>query len=139
MDMNDDILESAGGLISPNEIFRISWEGVVRNKVRSLLTMLGVIIGVAAVIIMIGISQGTEAAIAEQINGLGANLAFIQSSFGRGGRGGGGGNTPSLVYSDLDIVKDINGVVATSVEQTSTQDVRSDSGSLTGVDRKSVV
>ncbi len=75
------------GIISPLEIIHIAWEGVVRNKIRSLLTMLGVIIGVAAVIIMIAISAGTEATIAEQIEGLGANLVFIQASFGRGGPG----------------------------------------------------
>ena len=78
-----------GGMISPREILSISWEGIARNKVRSLLTMLGVIIGVAAVIIMIAISAGTEATIADQIQGLGSNLAFIQASFGRGGPGGG--------------------------------------------------
>ena len=49
-----------------------------RNKLRSLLTMLGVIIGVAAVIIMIAVSAGTEATIADQINSLGANLIFVQ-------------------------------------------------------------
>ena len=57
--------DDASRLISPLEIVRIAWEGVVRNKVRSLLTMLGVIIGVAAVIIMIAISAGTEATIAD--------------------------------------------------------------------------
>ena len=72
------------GIIGPGEIVRIAWDGMVRNKVRALLTMLGVIIGVAAVIIMIAISAGTEATIAEQIEGLGSNLVFIQASFGRG-------------------------------------------------------
>ena len=48
-----------------SEILRIAWEGISRNKLRALLTMLGVIIGVAAVIIMIAISAGTEATIAE--------------------------------------------------------------------------
>jgi len=73
-------VDTAAGMMHPAEITRIAWEGVTRNKVRSLLTMLGVIIGVAAVIIMISISAGTEATIAEQIEGLGANLAFIQAS-----------------------------------------------------------
>ena len=40
---------------------RIAWEAILKNKVRSFLTMLGIIIGVAAVIIMIAISAGTEA------------------------------------------------------------------------------
>jgi hypothetical protein len=66
--------EKAVGIMEPTQILKIAWDGVIRNKVRSLLTMLGVIIGVAAVIIMISISAGTEATIAEQIEGLGANL-----------------------------------------------------------------
>ena len=74
---SNSVIENVG-LMNPVEITQIAWEGVMRNKVRSFLTMLGVIIGVAAVIIMISISAGTEATIAEQIEGLGANLAFIQ-------------------------------------------------------------
>ncbi len=122
------------GIISPLEIIHIAWEGIVRNKIRSLLTMLGVIIGVAAVIIMIAISAGTEATIAEQIEGLGANLVFIQASFGRGGPGGGGNNSgPQLVYDDVEIVANISGVSGTSVEQFTEQTVKSDSATLTEV------
>lgn len=118
-------------IISPREIIAISWEGVVRNKIRSLLTMLGVIIGVAAVIIMISISAGTEATIAEQIEGLGANLVFIQSAFGRGGPGQ--GNTLNLVYDDTEVVESVPGVIATVVDQTSSQDVKFGRSTLTGV------
>jgi len=118
--------------MNPNEIISIAWGGIIHNKIRSLLTMLGVIIGVAAVIVMISISAGTEAAIADQINGLGANLAFIQSSLGRGGPGG-GGNTPSLVYDDIEMVESVNGVVGTAVEQTATTSLKSDSVQLTDV------
>jgi putative ABC transport system permease protein len=113
------------GMVSPVEVVRIAWDGVTRNKVRSLLTMLGVIIGVAAVIIMISISAGTEATIAEQIEGLGANLVFIQASFGRGGPGG-DNNSPILVYDDVALVEGINGVVGTSVEQQSAQTIKAD-------------
>ena len=124
----------AGGIISPQEIIRISWEGVVRNKVRSLLTMLGVIIGVAAVIIMIAISAGTEAAIAEQIQGLGSNLAFIQASFGRGGGPGGGGNEgPTLVFDDVEVVESVVGVTGTAVDQSTTQTVKADGVNLSDV------
>lgn len=124
---------AVSGLISPIEISRIAWEGVVRNKVRSLLTMLGVIIGVAAVIIMIAISAGTEATIAEQIEGLGANLVFIQASFGRGRPGGNNDDGPQLVYDDVDIVANVNGVVGTSVEQFTSQTIKSDNTTLTDV------
>ncbi len=122
----------AGSLISPVEILRISWEGVTRNKVRSLLTMLGVIIGVAAVIIMISISAGTEATIAEQIEGLGANLVFIQASFGRGGPGR-DNNSPALVFDDVAIVGGIAGVAGTSVEQFSSQTIKADGITLSDV------
>ncbi|MCP4165566.1 MAG: FtsX-like permease family protein [Chloroflexi bacterium] len=120
------------GIISPAEIIGIAWEGIARNKVRSLLTMLGVIIGVAAVIIMIAISAGTEATIAEQIRGLGSNLAFIQGSFGRG-RPGGGNTGPTLVYDDTAIVESIPGVVGTAVDQTTTQTIKSGGTNLTDV------
>ncbi|MEZ4770079.1 MAG: ABC transporter permease [Caldilineales bacterium] len=120
------------GLISPLEIVRIAWEGVVRNKIRSLLTMLGVIIGVAAVIIMIAISAGTEAAIADQIKGLGANLLFIQASFGRGGPGG-NENGPMLTYDDVALVANVPGVVGTSVEMPTNQPVKYDGTTLTDV------
>ena len=119
-------------LISPLEIARIAWEGIVRNKIRSLLTMLGVIIGVAAVIIMIAISAGTEATIAEQIEGLGANLVFIQSSFGRG-RPGAVENTPMLVYDDVALVANIPGVVGTAVEMPTSQTIKAGSTSLSDV------
>jgi len=122
-----------GDIIAPSEIVRIAWEGIVRNKVRSLLTMLGVIIGVSAVIIMIAISAGTEATIAEQIEGLGANLVFIQASFGRGGPGGGGDSGPTLVYDDTEIVAGISGVAGTLVDQTTTQSVKANGSTLTDV------
>ncbi len=123
---------ASAGIISPVEIVRIAWEGVVRNKVRSLLTMLGVIIGVAAVIIMIAISAGTEATIAEQIEGLGANLIFIQASFGRGGPGR--ENTgPTLVFDDTAIVESVGGVAATAVDQATTQTVKAGDVTLTDV------
>ncbi len=115
-----------------SEVFSIAWEGIIRNKVRSLLTMLGVIIGVAAVIIMIAISAGTEATISEQIQGLGSNLAFIQASFGRG-RPGGGSSGPMLVYDDTAVVESVPGVVGTAVDQTTTQTIKAGGNTLTDV------
>ena len=125
-------IDESVGIMNPFEISKIAWEGVMRNKVRSFLTMLGVIIGVAAVIIMISISAGTEATIAEQIEGLGANLAFIQASFGRGGFGG-DNSGPLLVFDDVEIVGGVNGVVGTSVEQQSQQTVKADGITLSEV------
>ncbi len=61
------------------KVAQIAWKGLSRNKLRSLLTMLGVIIGVAAVIVMISISAGTEKAIRDRITGLGSNLVYVQA------------------------------------------------------------
>jgi len=129
--------DELAGFVSPAEILRIAWEGVVRNKIRSLLTMLGVIIGVASVIIMIAVSAGTEATIAEQIEGLGANLVFIQASFGQGsfGRGGpgGGDSGTQLVYGDAAIVESVHGVEGTVVDQMTIQTIKANNVILTDV------
>ena len=50
-----------------SKVIQIAWKGLAKNKLRSLLTMLGVIIGVSAVIIMIAISAGAEATIEEAV------------------------------------------------------------------------
>jgi putative ABC transport system permease protein len=105
-------------MMSPLDVIKVAWKGLNRNRLRSLLTMLGVIIGVAAVIVMIAVSAGTEATIADQITSLGTNLIFVQQSFGRGGpgpqRGAGGG----LVYDDATaIVEQVDGVANVVVEQ----------------------
>ena len=111
-----------------NKVIQIASKGLTKNKLRSLLTMLGVIIGVAAVIIMISISSGTEAAIEEQITGLGTNLVFVQSNFSRVGFGReGGGPSDGLVYDDAFAIADeINGVTAVVVEQPSSETVKVD-------------
>ena len=116
--------------MKPRKMLSISWKGLLRNKLRSLLTMLGVIIGVAAVIIMVSISAGTEAAIAEQINSLGTNLLFVTYSFSRKGMGG-QSDMPILNYDDLEAIKEnVNGVSGASSERNSLQSIKFDSTSL---------
>jgi putative ABC transport system permease protein len=64
---------------------RIAFAAIGRNKVRSALTMLGVIIGVASVIAMIALGSGARAAIDQQIQGQGTNIIYVNAgSFGRG-------------------------------------------------------
>ena len=118
-----------------NKVIQIASKGLTRNKLRSLLTMLGVIIGVAAVIIMISISSGTEATIEEQITGLGTNLIYVQSSFSRAGFGRGPeAQAGGLVYDDaFAIAEEINGVNAVVVEQGSSETVKYDTVTLEGV------
>ncbi len=107
-----------------SEVLRIAWEAIQKNKVRSFLTTLGIIIGVSAVIIMVAISAGTEATISEQITSLGSNLLFVQSSFGRGGPPG-QGQSGGLVFDDAAAIADgVPGVKAVIVEQQASENIK---------------
>ncbi len=115
--------------MSLSQTFRVAWEGLTLNKGRSILTALGVIIGVAAVIVMLAVSAGAEAEIADQINALGANLIMIMPSFSQGGFGGGA--QPSLEYEDIAaIAQNVSGINGVSAEQTTTQIVKAGSTTL---------
>ncbi len=119
--------------MKPSEVLHIAWEALLKNKVRSFLTMLGIIIGVAAVIIMVAISAGTEATIQEQITSLGSNLIFVQSSFSRGGPGQ--SSSGGLVFDDAEAIQNgVTGVKAVVVEQFSSEPVKFSDVSLDEVE-----
>jgi putative ABC transport system permease protein len=83
-------------------ILRIAIRALTRNKMRSLLTMLGIIIGVGAVIATVGLGQGAQQAVQDQIASMGTNLLYISSgSVNKGGVRLGGGATKTLVYDDM--------------------------------------
>ena len=110
--------------------FKVSWEGLTLNKVRSFLTTLGVIIGVAAVIVMLAVSAGAEAEIADQINSLGANLIMIMPSFTRGGFGE-GGPPPGLSYDDIEVLAaSLTGINGVSAEESTTENIKAGKTSL---------
>ncbi|MGB2954455.1 MAG: ABC transporter permease [Anaerolineales bacterium] len=119
--------------MKPLKVINIAWQALLKNKIRSLLTMLGIIIGVAAVIIMIAISAGTEATIQEEITGLGSNLIYVTPNMTKltpGSMQSDGG----LVYDDAFAIADqISGVNGVVVEQSSSQTVKAGDTSLDGV------
>jgi putative ABC transport system permease protein len=115
----------------PIEVLRVSWEAIGKNKVRSLLTMLGIIIGVAAVIVMIAISAGTEATIKDQITSLGSNLIYITASFTRSGPFS--SSSGGLIYDDATALEAISGVKAVVVEQSASETVRAGDVSLDSI------
>jgi putative ABC transport system permease protein len=105
--------------------FKVAWEGLTLNKVRSFLTTLGVIIGVGAVIVMMAVSAGAEAEIADQINALGANLVMVMPAFTRGGFGPGARRPPELSYDDINaIAQKVTGINGVSAEQPVNQEVK---------------
>lgn len=95
-----------------SEVLAVAWEGLIANKVRSLLTTLGIIIGVAAVIVMLAVSAGTEAAIAKQISALGANLVIVSPLRGVPGA------ARTLTYDDVEaIAQTVKGISGIAAEQ----------------------
>src|SRR3989344_2822332 len=64
-------------MISLHNIFRISWKALLTNKTRSVLTTLGIIIGVMAVILLVSLGSGLQQQITQQFEDLGANLLFV--------------------------------------------------------------
>jgi putative ABC transport system permease protein len=67
------------------ETLRIAWGGIVANKLRSGLTILGMTIGVASVIILIAVGNGSSKAVEERIESLGTNVLLVESGAIRGG------------------------------------------------------
>jgi putative ABC transport system permease protein len=81
---------------------RIAFRALARNKMRSVLTMLGIVIGVGAVIAMVGIGQGADQSMQRQIANLGSNMLFVSSgSVNFGGLRLGWGATKTLVRDDV--------------------------------------
>jgi putative ABC transport system permease protein len=58
-------------------LVRVAGESILKNKMRTMLTMLGIVIGVGAVIVMVAVGQGAQKSIANQINALGTNLLIV--------------------------------------------------------------
>jgi macrolide transport system ATP-binding/permease protein len=81
-------------------------QAIGRNKLRSALTMLGVFIGVAALIAMVAVGQGANAAVREQIESLGTNLLVVMPGASTsGGVRGGFGSASTLTVADADAIK----------------------------------
>ncbi len=95
-------------------ILRVAIRALSRNKLRSSLTMLGIIIGVAAVIAMVGIGRGASEVTQQQIAAMGSNLIAVNSGgVNKGGTRTGAGATKTLITEDmLAIEREVPGVAA---------------------------
>ncbi|MEP6668934.1 MAG: ABC transporter permease [Chthoniobacter sp.] len=98
--------------------FRIALRALMRNKMRSILTMLGIIIGVLAVIAMIGIGNGAKSQVEAQVATLGKNmvLVFSGSSTSSGVKGGYGAAGTMKVEDSVAILREVPGVTMVSPE-----------------------
>ncbi len=85
----------------------VAWRGLLANKMRSLLTMLGIIIGVAAVIIMISVGGGATQQITSRIASMGSNLLIVMPGAGFGPVRGAGGVVNTLTLDDARAIADL--------------------------------
>ena len=90
----------------PLETFRVALRALLRNKLRSFLTVLGIIIGVAAVIAMVAIGEGAKAKVEASFASMGSNLLIVMpGSTTAGGAHGGFGSMPTLTWDDLRAIR----------------------------------
>ena len=99
-----------------------TYSALSANKVRTGLTMLGIVIGISSVIAMISIGQGTQSSITSSINSLGSNLLIVMPGAQKGvgsqistGRGG----AKTLLQSDVEAISEISGVKSIAAELSS--------------------
>ena len=99
------------------EPINIALDSLQSNKLRAVLTMLGIIIGVAAVILMVGIGRGAQASVENQIRAIGTNVMFISpGSSNQGGVRTAAGSAQTLTYADAKALADVPGVAAVAPE-----------------------
>jgi putative ABC transport system permease protein len=88
-------------------LFRVAFRSIVKNRMRSVLTSLGVIIGVGSVIVMVGLGAGAQADVQAQIQSLGANMIMIFPAWSRfHGVSQGAESRPRLYMSDAEQLKE---------------------------------
>ncbi|MBR6888328.1 MAG: ABC transporter permease [Selenomonadaceae bacterium] len=88
------------------ELLKMAWRSLGANKLRSFLTMLGVIIGVTSVIALVSVGMGVKKNILDNISRLGSNMLIIMpGSANRGGMRGAAGSVITLTYDDAEAIK----------------------------------
>jgi putative ABC transport system permease protein len=88
------------------ETLRIAWGGITANKLRSGLTILGMTIGVASVIVLIAVGNGSSKAVQSSINSLGTNVLIVMTGGVRGGARTAGTASISLTKQDAEALQD---------------------------------
>jgi len=87
-------------------LLKVASQNIVKNKMRTLLTMLGIVIGVGAVIVMVAVGNGAQTMIQKQISSLGTNLIIVMPGSGQvGGASQGAGTFNKLTVDDADKLK----------------------------------
>ncbi len=89
-----------------SNLFRIAVRALIRNKLRAFLTMLGIIIGVASVIAMLAIGEGSKVNITKEMSSMGTNMVMVMPNMQRrGGVSLGASSSMALKYSDVEAIR----------------------------------
>ncbi len=90
------------------ELVGIAWQGISDNRMRSILTVLGIIIGIAAVIVLLAIGQGAQIETQKQIQLLGSNLIYVRpGSVSTSSVSQGQGSAATLTYDDVQALREV--------------------------------
>jgi putative ABC transport system permease protein len=89
------------------DYFKLAWENITHRKIRSWLTIIGIVIGIAAVVALVSLGQGVKKVVTDEFDKLGVDKIIIQPTvtFGTGS------TTQGLTSNDLKVVKNTNGVI----------------------------
>lgn len=101
-----------------NDILKESWLSISGNKIRSMLTVLGIVIGVMAVVIMVAVGETVEKSITDQFSSLGTNTIMIRAGAAQTA-GIRGGNRQTLTLDDAQIISQLPDVMAVTPIQNS--------------------
>jgi putative ABC transport system permease protein len=116
--------------VNPLLVIRIALRALIRNKMRSFLTTLGIIIGVAAVIAMMAIGAGAKKQVEQAFAAMGTNLLVLMpGSTNQGGVRGGFGSASTLTYDDVEAIRtQVSSVKAAAPQLRSNQTIIGDNG-----------
>ncbi|HEX8966189.1 MAG TPA: ABC transporter permease [Patescibacteria group bacterium] len=87
------------------ELLQLSWRALIANKLRSVLTTLGIIIGVFSIILLVSLGTGLQGYITGEVSGLGSNLMFVIPGAEGGARTAGGAVTNKLTLADANLLQ----------------------------------
>lgn len=108
--------------MTTGDILKESWLSISGNKIRSFLTVLGIIIGVMAVVIMVAVGETVQTEINDQFSSLGSNTIMIRSGSAKTNAVHSGASIPTLTFSDAEIIKKLPDVTdITPIEMTGGQ------------------
>ena len=106
------------------ETFRLALLAVLRNKLRSFLTVLGIVIGVASVIAMVTVGQGSTAQVQSDVASLGSNLLMLRPGAATRGPGGSANDAPALTVADAAAIPaDLPSIIAAAPGSSKSQTV----------------